>query len=72
VDELKKNHRENDEAEQGGMMYATEGPFCPVASFEKYLQHLNTTMNSCFNVQRRRRRQILMFGMTTWSSAKDT
>jgi hypothetical protein len=23
------------------MMYATEGPFCPVASFEKYLQHLN-------------------------------
>ena len=41
VDELTKNHRENDEAEQGGMMYATEGPFCPVASFEKYLQHLN-------------------------------
>ena len=23
------------------MMYETEGPFCPVASFEKYLQHLN-------------------------------
>jgi hypothetical protein len=41
VDELTKNHRENDEEEEGGMMYATEGPFCPVASFEKYLQHLN-------------------------------
>ena len=41
VDELTKNHRENDEAEQGGMMYATKGPFCPVASFEKYLKHLN-------------------------------
>jgi hypothetical protein len=24
VDELTKNHRENDEAEQGGMMYATK------------------------------------------------
>ena len=38
VDELTKNHRENDK--EGGMMYETEGPFCPVASFEKYLQHL--------------------------------
>ena len=41
VDELTKNHREDDEAEEGGIMYATGGPFCPVASFEKYLQHLN-------------------------------
>ena len=41
VDELTKNHRENDKEEEGGMMYETEGPFCPVASFEKYLQHLN-------------------------------
>ena len=37
VDELTKNHREDDEAEEGGIMYATEGPFCPVGSFEKYL-----------------------------------
>ena len=41
VDELTKNHRENDEAEQGGMMYATKGPFCSFASFEKYLKHLH-------------------------------
>ena len=40
-DELTKNHREDDGAEEGGIMYATGGPFCPVASFEKYLQHLN-------------------------------
>jgi len=40
-DELTKNHREDDEAEEGGVMYATEGLWCPVASFEKYLQHLN-------------------------------
>ena len=72
VDELTKNHRENDEAKQGGMMYATEGLFCPVASFEKYLKHLTHRMNSCFNVQRRIQRQIVMFGMTTWLSAKDT
>jgi len=41
VDELIKNHREDDEAEEGGITYATGGPFCPVASFERYLQHLN-------------------------------
>ena len=41
VEELTKDHREDDEAEGGGIMYATGGPFCLVASFEKYLQHLN-------------------------------
>lgn len=40
-DELTKNHREDDEAEEGGIMYATGGPFCPGASFEKCLQDLN-------------------------------
>ena len=40
-DELTKNHREDDGGEEGGVMYATEGVWCPVASFEKYLQHLN-------------------------------
>ena len=41
VDELTKTHRENDEEEEGGMVYATESTFCPVASFEKYFEHLN-------------------------------
>ena len=40
-DKLTKNHREDDEAGEGGVMYATEGVWCPVASFEQYLQHLN-------------------------------
>ena len=40
-DELTKNHREDDKAEERGVMYATEGVWCPVSSFEKYLQHLN-------------------------------
>ena len=43
VDELTKNHREDDEAEEGGIVCAVEGPFCPVASFEKYLHQLNST-----------------------------
>ena len=41
VDELTKNHREDNEVEEGGIMYAVGGPFCPVGSFEKYLHHLN-------------------------------
>ena len=40
-DELTKNHREDNNPEESGSMYETGGPFCPVASFEKYLQHLN-------------------------------
>ena len=40
-DKLTTNHRENNEAEEGGVMHATEGKWCPVASFKKYLQHLN-------------------------------
>ena len=36
-----KNLREGDEAEEGGVMYAIEVVWCPVASFEKCLEHLN-------------------------------
>jgi hypothetical protein len=54
-------------------MYATEGPFCPVASFEKYLQHLNPQNVStskedydgrfwCLVWQHGRRRKILYLG----------
>ena len=40
--ELIKNHREDVEAEpEGGVMFATRDVWCPVPSFEKYLQHLN-------------------------------
>ena len=42
TDELTKNHRVNDaQAEEGGMMVANDSPYCPVHSFEKYLNHLN-------------------------------
>ena len=37
-DELTKNRRENNEAEEGGYMFEKIGdPLCPVASFEKYV-----------------------------------
>ena len=64
VDELTKNHRENDK-EEGGVMYETEGLFCPVASSEKYLQHLNPVNEFYFNALCRQR-QIQMFGMIIW------
>ena len=42
TDELTKNHRAHDvQAEEGGMMIANDGPFCPVSSFEKCLSVLN-------------------------------
>ena len=41
TDELTKNRREDDEGLEGGTMFEKTGPHCPVASFEKHLQHLN-------------------------------
>lgn len=42
VDELNKNHTENDHESYTGFMPECRGsPQCPVASFEKYIEHLN-------------------------------
>ena len=56
TDELTKNHRENDEAEDGGIMMSNEGSLCPVPSFEKYLSHLNPANDYLF--QRPKTRQV--------------
>ena len=40
-DELTKNRRETDEAQETQVMFATGGPLCPVLSFEQYVSHLN-------------------------------
>ena len=40
-DELTKDHREDNNPEESGSMYETGSPFSPVASFEKYIEHLN-------------------------------
>ena len=34
------DHRENDEPEDGGVM-SNDSPLCPLASFRKYISHLN-------------------------------
>ena len=43
VGEMDKNHKDTDAIDDTigeGRMYATGSPFCPVASFEKYLSKL--------------------------------
>ena len=41
-DELTKNHREDCEAQEGGLMYEIPGsPICPLLSMEKYISKLN-------------------------------
>ena len=69
TDELTKNRREDDEGlHEGGTMFEKTGPHCPVASFEKYLQHLNPKTNSCFSVRREMSAHLIICGTTTWSS----
>jgi hypothetical protein len=45
VDELTKNHKEHDTDMVTGVMVETGTPFCPVASFEKYISLLNGKSN---------------------------
>ena len=48
-DELTKNRRENNEAEEGGYMFEKIGdPLCPVASFEKNVSKLNPHCGAFF------------------------
>ena len=48
MDELTKNHRENDEAEDGGMMLANGTENCPVKSFKLYVSKLNEKLDYSF------------------------
>lgn len=65
-DELTKNHRENDEAQEKQAMFETVEPMCPVMSFEKYVFHLNPKNPYLF--QRKLSRTATLFGMPIWSS----
>ena len=47
-DELTKNHRVNDEQQEGGIMLETGGVNCPVASFVLYLNCLNPKLEAFF------------------------
>ena len=48
VDELTKNRRESNDAQQGGVVYETGTPTCPVASFKLYISHLNPKIEEFF------------------------
>ena len=53
TDELTKNHRENDEAEDGGMMLATGTENCPVEAFKLYKSKLNDKLDVFFQKPKR-------------------
>ncbi|XP_066925857.1 uncharacterized protein [Clytia hemisphaerica] len=53
TDELTKNHRENDEAEDGGMMLATGTENCPVEAFKLYKSNLNDKLDVFFQKPKR-------------------
>ena len=49
IDELDKNHRTNDDNEQGGIIQEQpNNPMCPVRSFELYMSKLNPNINALF------------------------
>ena len=72
VDELDKNHRENDDPRDSttdGRMYEKPGPLCPVKSFEKYLSKLHPQQQSLCLWQRQQWK-ILRAGIAMLHSAK--
>ena len=56
TDELIKNHRENNEQEDGGIMMSKDSPLCLVASFKKYISHLHPQNDYLF--QRPKTREV--------------
>ena len=48
VDEMTKNRRESNEAEEGGVIYETGSQYCPVSSFKAYISHLNPNIDEFF------------------------
>ena len=48
IDELTKNHRGENDAQESGIIYETGSPRCPVKSFRLYLTHLNPKIDELF------------------------
>ena len=49
IDEYEKNHGvQDDKGYEGGVMYATNLESCPVASFKKYVEKLNPSIDTFF------------------------
>ena len=53
VDELTKNHRTDDEEEDGGIIVERNDSSCPVKSFEKYISKLNPKVDYLFQRPKR-------------------
>ena len=47
-DELTKNRREENDAQESGLIYETKTPRCPVNSFKLYLNALNPKIEAFF------------------------
>ena len=52
-DELTKNHREDNEAQDGGIIITTDFTDCPVKSFKKYVAVLNPKLDDFFQRPRK-------------------
>ena len=48
TDEMTKNRRQSDEAQEGGIIYETDFADCPVKSFKKYISVLNPKIEYLF------------------------
>ena len=67
TDELTKNRREKDEAEEGGYMYEqADNSLCPMKSFEKYLSKLNPKCNALFQRPKKCEEGSMPLAMDVW------
>ena len=62
TDELTKNHRDQDRAEEQMVMVATGGKNCPVTSFKLYVSKLNPNLTALFQ----RPKRNFQFLMNPW------
>ena len=68
-DELTKNQRENNEAQESQTMFETGGPVCPVLSFEKYATRLKPKNEYLFQKPKKGVDEGMKSGTTTLSLA---
>ena len=73
VDELDKNHRENDDPRDSttdGRMYERLGPLCPVKSLKSTFPNYTHNSNPFGRDRKKQQRKILRAGIVTLDSAK--
>ena len=74
VDELDKNHRENDDPQDSttdGRMHEQPGPLCPVKTFELHLSKLHPELNFFGNDRNKQFKQrMTTAGIVTFRSKR--